>query len=313
MPGHPERITTYPPAKVNLSLEVLGRRPDGYHELCTVFQAISLRDELTCEIAEGLTLMVEGDAPGGEDNLVLRAARALREHAPGKGAAIQLNKQIPSGAGLGGGSSDAAAALLILHYLWQPPVDHAQLVEIGRGLGADVPFFLYGGTALGMGRGDVIDPLVADAHAPDRLGAYPPTEHGTIVLAIPSFTLPAKTARIFRALRSDEYSDGSRTLAIAEDLRGGRLPRQEQFHNALLAPALRVFGQLGEYLATLRRLTGREWSLSGAGPTFFTLAESVQDGVQTEFLLRDLPGQCNLVSGAKWGMGGSAAYPPPSA
>lgn len=148
-------------AKINLGLSVLGRRPDGYHDIHTTFQAIDLADEILLEEDATLALSVDGpfDIPADESNLALRAARALAERTPGRGARIRLSKKIPPGAGLGGGSSNAAAILMGLDRLWEARTDPGVLYSIARGLGADVPFFLYGGACLGVGRGDDLLPL----------------------------------------------------------------------------------------------------------------------------------------------------------
>ena len=149
------------PAKLNLFLRVVGRRPDGFHELETVFQSIDLADELTFALADELRLTGGSDAaPPGPENLVLRAAEALRE-ATGHtgGASIHLEKQIPVGAGLGGGSSDAAATLLALNRLWNLDLGMDRLADLAANLGSDVPFALQGGTALGRGRGEILEVL----------------------------------------------------------------------------------------------------------------------------------------------------------
>lgn len=150
-------------AKVNLLLRVLGRREDGYHELETIFQTVTLHDRLTFELKETDEIEVLCDAPdvpSGPDNLVHRAALALRERFGVKsGARVTLEKRIPAQGGLGGGSSDAAAALVGLARLWELGAGRAELAELGAGLGADVPFFLTGGTALGTGTGTTVTPL----------------------------------------------------------------------------------------------------------------------------------------------------------
>ncbi len=150
-------------AKVNLALAVLARRPDGYHEIRTVFQSIDLHDTLEFSPAALLRLECSG-LPGvpAEQNLAWKAAAALRSAAAvAQGAHITLRKSIPVGAGLGGGSSNAAAALLGLQRLWGVELDEPELRALASSLGADVPFFLHGGTALGVGRGDEIYPLPA--------------------------------------------------------------------------------------------------------------------------------------------------------
>ena len=150
-------------AKVNLSLHVLGKRPDGYHELRTVFQAISLHDTLTISWLRRPQILIETDdpvLPTGRENLVWSAVHALRrELRIGSGVRVELSKRIPVARGLGGGSSDAAAALMGLLRLSGKKLPTARLIEIAASLGADVPFFLFGGRALGVGRGDELYPL----------------------------------------------------------------------------------------------------------------------------------------------------------
>jgi 4-diphosphocytidyl-2-C-methyl-D-erythritol kinase len=158
------RVPAY--AKVNLRLEILGRRADGYHELRTIFQSITLHDSLTLETKHepGIDLRVTGNpelaGEPGKDNLVYRAIRNLsRAIGFRRGVRAVLTKRIPVGRGLGGGSSDAAAALIGLLRLTGKRIEGTLLTEIASGLGADVPFFLHGGRALGIGRGDEIYPL----------------------------------------------------------------------------------------------------------------------------------------------------------
>ncbi len=153
-------------AKVNLRLEILGRRDDGYHELRTIFQTISLHDTLELAPLNGsrVELTIEGDAElamePSRDNLVVRAIEAARRELKWKrGIHAQLIKRIPVGRGLGGGSSDAAAALVGMMRLARKEIPAARLMELGSSLGADVPFFLQGGRGLGIGRGDEIYPL----------------------------------------------------------------------------------------------------------------------------------------------------------
>jgi 4-diphosphocytidyl-2-C-methyl-D-erythritol kinase len=153
-------------AKINLDLRVLGTRPDGYHDLRTVFQSLSLFDNVTVTVRRGPFAVTcdEPDIPTDQRNLVWKAASLLHRMSTGKSApprdvAIDLRKRVPSEAGLGGGSSNAAMTLLALNKLWKLDLDLASLSRIGGRLGADVPYFLVGGTALGLGRGDDIYPL----------------------------------------------------------------------------------------------------------------------------------------------------------
>lgn len=151
-------------AKINLTLEILGKRPDGYHELRTVFQTLRLSDELVF-LSAPETLEIECSSPWvpqGEENLIYRAASALARYAKRSfGAKILLKKRIPVGAGLGGGSADAAAALVGLSRLWGLDLSMEELLKVACDIGADVAFALLGGTALGEGRGEILTPLPA--------------------------------------------------------------------------------------------------------------------------------------------------------
>jgi len=181
------RLTVRCPAKVNLALRVIRRRGDGYHELDTVFQAIDLWDSLSGVPSEQLTLKCDApDLPVDDSNLVLRAARLLSESVEGRpGAALELNKSIPRQAGLGGGSSDAAGALVLCAQLWGLDLDPLRLAELAGRLGADVPFFLSGGTARGRGRGD-------------RIESLPPLAPVGLLLGVPPFGI--STAEVFGAV-----------------------------------------------------------------------------------------------------------------
>ncbi len=149
------------PAKVNLGLNMLGKREDGFHELETLFQMVNWCDEIKIEgLADGLELICnQPDIPNDEGNLVIKAARLLQAHYPGrcKGARIHLTKNIPHGAGLGGGSGNAAGVLLALNYLWDLNLKREDLIPIASELGSDVPFFLLSPCAIGRGRGEILE------------------------------------------------------------------------------------------------------------------------------------------------------------
>lgn len=150
------------PAKLNLFLHITGRRSDGYHDLQTVFQLLDCGDQLDFGLASDGALVLTCDDPllAGEGNLAWRAARALRDHVPGpEGVRIHLSKVLPAGGGVGGGSSDAATALLVLNRLWGLGLSVPELAGIGRELGADVPVFVHGTTAFAEGIGDRLTPI----------------------------------------------------------------------------------------------------------------------------------------------------------
>ncbi len=199
------RLTLTAACKVNLALEVLGKRPDGYHELATVMQTIDLADRLVVEDADDLSMATTSpDVPADGGNLALRAAAALREAAKvDRGVRVRLVKRIPVAAGLGGGSSDAAAVLLALNRLWglRWPID--RLADVAVTLGMDVPFFLRGGVALGTGRGEKLARLEAGALA--------------LVLVNPGEAL--STAAVYGRVTPAMYSDGGRARAMVDALR----------------------------------------------------------------------------------------------
>lgn len=177
------RISVTVPGKINLHLQILGSRADGNHEVWTLFQSVDLADELAIDESpgSGLKLAVEpvGAAPGGSDNLVVHAVSALRERTgTTRGAMIRLRKRIPVGAGLGGGSADAAATLVGLNRLWNLRLSPATLADLAARVGADVAFFLHGGFALGRGRGENVEPL-PDLRPLAVVIAVPPIEVST--------------------------------------------------------------------------------------------------------------------------------------
>ncbi len=184
------RFTLRARAKINLNLKVLGRRSDGYHEIETLMQTISLHDTLLFEPrhdAIELQIAGPGGAPAGESNLVVKAAASLAAVRPrGAGARVRLEKTIPIGAGLGGGSSDAAAALVGFCRLWGITPSEEELRAAAGSLGADVPFFLTGGTALATGIGSTLEPL------PD-LGGY------ALLVVFPG--LPVATGEVYARVR----------------------------------------------------------------------------------------------------------------
>lgn len=278
--------TIITPAKVNLCLEVLGRRDDGYHELATVFHAVGIYDTLHLAASDRLVLAVEAEVTADEDNLVLRAGRTLQPLAPAKGARIALSKRIPVGAGLGGGSSDAAATLVALSEFWNLRVSEDELTMMAGALGADVPVFLLDATAaVGTGRGDMLTPL-------------PGTPRLTFVIAIPPFSLVGKTGRIFSELRSADLSHGARAADLAKILRAGQAPQPHHLWNGLFPAAQRAFGDLESYHSALCRLSGRAWTLSGAGPALFHLAVDEEEAALVACSVGSLPGTCLVVPSA---------------
>jgi len=248
-------------AKVNLALEVLGRRDDGYHEIATVMQAVDLSDRLVLEDADVLELRTTArDVPTDGTNLALRAARVLREVAgSSRGARITLEKRIPVAAGLGGGSTDAAAVLVGLSRLWGLRWPTARLAEVGVTLGMDVPFFLHGGAALGTGRGDRLEPLPGCA-----LG---------LVLVNPG--VGASTAEIYGGVVPTMYSDGGRARRMAAALRSRQPGRvAANLGNALERVAAPRHPEVEQMEAALLAAGALGASMSGSGLTVLGVARS---------------------------------------
>jgi 4-diphosphocytidyl-2-C-methyl-D-erythritol kinase len=256
------------PAKVNLTLEVLHRRADGYHEIATVFQCVDLCDRLVLEDAETLSLESTGaDVPVDDQNLVVRAARLLREAARvDRGARMRLDKRIPVGAGLGGGSSDAAAALVGLNRLWRLRWPRERLAEVAAELGMDVPVFLGSGRAIGRGRGERVEWLPAG-------GGY------ALVLVNPGFAL--STREVYGRVIPAVYSDGCRVPVMREALRrrNTRLIAASLYNGleAVVEPAYPAIGRMKAALASAGALGA---VMSGSGPTVFGVARSLDHARQ---------------------------------
>jgi len=242
------------PAKVNLYLKVLGRRPDGYHELVTVMQPLTLADELEVEPAgRGLQVECRGaELPEGPDNLVWRAALAFFA-AVGiePKARLRLKKRIPVAAGLGGGSSDAAGTLAALNALWGEPLGRRELTELAAALGADVPFFLSPRPQVGRGLGHELAPL-----------DLPPYWY---VLLNPGF--PVSTAWVYRNLDLEALG---REGAPYRDSWEGERP-ESWVANDLATVTLKAHPELTLWLRRLRELGARVAGMSGSGPTLFGL------------------------------------------
>ena len=281
--GPTDSVTARVPAKVNLQLSVGPLREDGYHDLVTVFHAVSLFDEVTVTGADRTSVLVTGEGgpavPLGPANLAVRAAVALaratgRRGRGAGGVKIEIRKRIPVAAGLAGGSADAAAALVACNELWQTGLSTAELAEIGARVGSDVPFSLAGGTAVGLGRGErLTTALVSGSYqwvlafgttglstpdvyaACDRLRASRRTKDGQPV-AVPE---PQLSTRLMAALRSGDPAAVGPLLT--NDLQPAALSLQPLLRRALQAG--REHGALGAIV-------------SGSGPTCAFLARSAE-------------------------------------
>ncbi len=277
--GTAARLVLSAAAKVNLALEVLDRRPDGYHEIATVMQAVDLSDRLVLEDADGVTL--ESSAAGlptDERNLACRAALALRRAAEvERGVRITLDKRIPAAAGLGGGSSDAAAVLVGLNRLWGLRWPLARLDEVAAEIGMDVPFFLRGGTALATGRGERVTPVEGASLA--------------LVLVNPRFGV--STAEMYARVTPALYSDGARARAVVGALRKRGATRiAGSLYNGLEAVACTAYPQLEQMRAALLAAGALGAAMSGSGPTVFGVARSWEQARQIRARLTRARWEC---------------------
>lgn len=261
-------IVTLPSfAKINWTLEILGKRSDGYHELRTLLQTVSLADELTFEpIGRGIEIRCDHpDAPRDETNLVHRAAKLFGDFTgAGKGVRVTINKRLPVAAGLGGGSSNAAVTLLALQKLWDVKLAPSDLFSLGAKLGADVPFFFIGGTCLGVGRGDEIYPL-ADIRAEYLLlvNAGIPVVTREVYASLPELTNQKVVAKMPLSLEA-AYA----TIAASSE--------PIQLHNELEIPVLARHPLLLEIKERLRQSGARGVLMSGSGSTVFAIFDSDQ-------------------------------------
>ena len=272
-------------AKVNLTLEVLRRREDGYHEIVSIIQTIDLHDTLTLEPDDRITLECDLPRLVSSDNLVLKAAHLLKNTAGyGKGARISLVKGIPVSAGLGGGSSDAAAALKGLNRLWDLGLSVEELMPLAAQLGSDVPFFLHGGTAMVQGRGERVRPL-------------PPADLERLVVLVPEIELPDKTSFVYSRLSPTSYSAGYLTRKLEARIRGGGDVPPQFLFNAFDDISREIFPSLDSYWEKFFALGAREIHLAGSGPALFAPVSRREQGTTLELMLRHRHGwRAHMVS-----------------
>jgi 4-diphosphocytidyl-2-C-methyl-D-erythritol kinase len=269
--AQPNSVTVRVPAKVNLQLSVGPRRDDGYHDLVNVFHAVSLFDEVTAAEADTVTVTVEGTGAGsvplGDDNLAVRAVRALaRQTGTPYGAALRIRKTIPVAGGMAGGSADAAATLVACNDLWSLGLARDDLLEIAAELGSDVPFALIGGTAIGTGRGEVLTPALVT-------GRF----HWVFALDHAGLSTAAVYAEADRIRDTTSWRPAPPELddKLMAALRAGDAAALGQsLTNDLEPAALLLRRSLARTLATGRRHGALGAIVSGSGPTCAFLAES---------------------------------------
>ncbi len=260
-----DTVTVRCPAKLNLFLETRGLRPDGYHELETVMQAVTLYDNTVMRrVPEDRIEFRCSDPqlPDGAGNLAWQAADLLRREAElREGVSITLEKRIPAGAGLGGGSSDAAGVLAGMNELFHLGLDRKHLCSLAANLGSDVPFFVYGGTALCRGRGEQITPVPAGF-----VGHY--------VIYCPHVAVP--TPLVYRNLARLGLTSGDRSASFVLDslARGDTIAARASLFNRLEEAAVSLVPEVGEARRTLTAAAGLAALVSGSGAAVYVLLDS---------------------------------------
>lgn len=270
-------------AKINLGLRVIGRRAeDGYHEIDTIFQTVTLCDHLTFEARDDDSVEIVCDTPGiptDETNLAHRAAVCLRERYEAKsaGARIKIVKRTPAGGGLGGGSSNAAITLLALARLWRIETSKDDLIKIGKGLGADVPFFFTGGTARGTGLGTEIFPL--NDLPPTRLLIVTPDEH-------------VSTAEAYRAMRAPVLTSENRAAILSGSRAEVKNPESLiiNLYNDFERVIFPLRPRIKQAKDFLLKAGARRASLSGSGASVFGIFDSEEEQTSAQAVLSQVTG-----------------------
>ena len=265
-------------AKINLTLEVLYQRNDDYHEIRSILQTINLHDTLILEHADDLHLKCDIPRLESDNNLALLAANLLKKLSSYKqGAHITLRKKIPISAGMGGGSSDAAAVLVGLNHMWELGLSDSNLMSIAAQLGSDVPFFINGGTALVMGRGEHVQKL-------------PPIMPNWFILLDPTLQITNKTSVLYSKLTPEDYTNGQATKKLEDHIKKGLQLPPSFLCNTFDTVACRTFPGLNSYWVALHRHGFSNVHLAGSGPSIFMPVSDKKQGVQAQLLLNEIQG-----------------------
>lgn len=273
----PLSVTVRVPAKVNLHLGVGPLRPDGKHQLHTIYQAVSLYDEVTLEPTTDGAITVElvgehvDGVPTGDDNLAVQAVRAVASLA-GIDASVRVTvrKDIPVGGGLAGGSADAAAALIAADALWECGLERSVLERLAAGLGSDVAFLLHGGTALGTGHGEVVSPVLSRGEL-----------HWVLAVAEIGLSTPSVYAELDRLRAADDKTDAGVADGVLAALRSADVVALGRaLRNDLQSPALQLRPNLARVLDAGRELGAAGGIVSGSGPTVALLAPNAGEAIR---------------------------------
>ncbi len=262
-------MTIYAPAKINLTLEVLKKREDGYHEISSVIQAIDLYDSLSFEADSGIEVVCDSPEWQANESLVLSAARLLQEHSVcAKGVSIHLTKRIPLLSGLAGDSSGAAAALKGLNIFWELGYTPGELADFAAKLGSDITFFLSGGTALVQGRGEIVSPL-------------PSLPEMWVVLLMPDVKRTiGKTGKLYASLKQDFFTAGEKTDSLVNKLARFEDIGHELLFNIFERVAYDIYDGLEKCRNDFLAAGAASVHLAGSGPTLFTITKDKSSALE---------------------------------
>ena len=280
------------PAKINLYLEILQRNPDGFHSIKTIFQTISLYDEIVLaplSKKEFRIVSIDPKVPRGEENFIVKALNILTETFNiNKGLEIRLNKNIPIGAGLGGGSSNVASVIKGVNSLWKLNLSQEELMKIARNVSSDAAFFIKGGTALGVARGDNISLL-------------PSLKRKWILLILPSFSINTKNAyKIYdKYCCSESFRENFRLTNTENISKIEMLLREENWdkllYNSFEKPIFEEYSILKDIKSSLNKSGFKHNLLSGSGSVMFVVLNSKSDHRKIEHVLKKFPVKTELV------------------
>ena len=251
--------------KINLTLEILGRRSDGYHNIVSIMQTISMYDELSFDLDNQLSVYSNNPRLDNQENVIFKAATLLKSATgyPG-GAKIYLQKHIPMDSGLGGGSTDAASTLLTLSELWGVSLGTEKLLNLAIRIGSDVPFFLSGGTAMVSGTGD-------------RICGIDKTPNMNVVILTTSTNIENKTATMYRHINPDAYTDGTISEKLMHSLLTEESMSEDLIHNAFSEVAVRMVPNLRTQRQALIDAGANNVHLTGSGPSLYSVTSSSEE------------------------------------
>ena len=251
-------LTTKAYAKLNLSLEVLGKREDGFHEIRSILQTIDLWDMVSFEISDSIKIACDVPELNNQTNIAYKAVSRLKQLSQSEfGIDINIKKGIPIAGGLGGGSSDAAVTLKALNELWGLELSSERLEDIGASVGSDIPALLREATVLGEGRGELISEIRGLDGTP-------------IILIFPKSTIENKTKQMYGNIRSHHYTDGSVTDRLINNLHNKMIVETDMF-NVFETVAFEIFEELQTLKTSVETDTGLSLHLCGAGPGMFAI------------------------------------------